>query len=143
MLLTRRDVRTPAADFAQAAASHVRPKHLALARVGIGAAMIARPRLVPGVLGVDSATSARMGWSTQMLGVREVALGAGAVIALRSTDGPAARLWLAAGMLCDTADALAIGGAVLKGRLSKPVGGLIAASALGAALAAWHAMDQV
>lgn len=142
MLLTRRDARTPAAGFAAAAAARVQPQHLALARVGIGAAMIARPRLVPGVLGVDSATSARMGWSTQMLGVREVALGAGAVVAFRSMDRPAARLWLAAGMLCDTADALAIGGATLKGRLSKPMGGLIAGSALGAALAAWHTMDR-
>ncbi len=141
-MLTRRNDRRPAGGFAQAAIARVKPEQLAVARAGIGVTMIARPRLVPGVLGVDSATSARMGWSTQMLGAREVALGVGAVVALRSSDRPAARLWLAAGVLCDTADALAIGAAMLSGRLSKPMGSVIAASALGAALAGWRSMDR-
>ena len=110
-------------------------RRLALGRAAIGTAMVARPRLVPGLLGVDSATSARMSWAMQMLGAREVVLGLGAWAALRSDDTRGHRLWLAAGALSDGLDALVVGAALLRGRLSSVAGtGVVASAALAAAL---------
>ena len=112
-------------------------EHLALARAGVGAVMITRPRLIPGALGVDSATSSRMGWAVQMLGAREIGLGLGTWAALRSGDARAARLWLAAGVLSDAVDALAVGAAVVRGRLSAGSGSaLVAVAATATALGA-------
>ena len=76
-----------------------------------------------------------------MLGAREVAPGLGALAALRSGDRAAARSWVAAGALCDALDVLAVGAAVASGRLSKPVGGAVVASALGAALGGVRAVS--
>jgi hypothetical protein len=110
------------------------PRRLALARTGVGAALLVRPRALPTLLGIDSATGSRMAWSTSMLGAREVALGLGTLAALRSTDPRAARLWIAAGILCDAVDVLAVGGAAVKGRLSRAPGGAAAAGAATAVL---------
>lgn len=126
-------LRPTAAGLLTALAARVAPEHLALARTGVGLTLAARPRLLPALLGIDSATSTRMGWSTQMLGAREIALGLGALAALRAPDRRASRLWLAAGALCDGTDALALGGAVVKNRVSRPTGGLMALSAVTAA----------
>ena len=102
-------------------------ERLALGRAAVGVTMITRPSTLPRLLGVDSAAATRMGWSTQMLGAREVALGLGAFVALRRPDAKAARLWLLAGVLSDAVDALAVGAAVAKGRVSKITGpGLVA-----------------
>lgn len=130
-LLTRPDARrsVPGSLLATVAAK-ARPEHLAWGRTGAGLGMIVRPRLLPGLLGVDSATSARMDWSTQMLGAREVALGLGTLAALHSPDRRAARLWMAGGVLCDAADALVVGGALVRGRVSKAAGGATVALAL-------------
>ncbi len=125
--------RPTAASLLTALAAHVAPEHLALVRTGVGITLAVRPRLLPTLLGIDSATSARMGWSNQMLGAREVALGLGALAALRAPDRRASRLWLAAGALCDSADALALSGAVVKNRVSRPTAGLMAVSAAAAA----------
>ncbi len=110
-------------------------RRLALGRAAIGASMLVRPRLVPGLLGVDSATSGRMSWAVQMLGAREVALGLGTWAALRSDDARGPRLWLAASALCDGLDALLVGSALLRGPLLTPTGtGVVATAALAAAL---------
>ena len=110
----------------------VGPEHLALGRTGAGTVMVLRPRALPQLLGVDSATATRMGWAVQMLGAREVALGLGTLAALRRPDGAAARAWLAAGVLCDAVDVLAVGGALLRGRLRTTTGGAVLAVAAGA-----------
>jgi hypothetical protein len=86
---------------------------LAAGRVGVGAAMLARPRTLPATLGVDSATAARVSWITRMLGAREVALGAGTLLALRR--GESARDWLLGCALSDAVDAAAFAGAVARG----------------------------
>ena len=110
-------------------------RRLALGRAGIGASMVVRPRLVPGLLGVDSATSARMSWAMQMLGARELALGLGTWAALRSGDARGARLWLAASALSDGLDAVLVGSALLRGRLSTVTGtGVVATAALASGL---------
>lgn len=102
-------------------------ERLALGRAAVGTAMVARPALLPRLLGVDSAVASRMAWSTQMLGAREIALGLGTWAALRRGDDRASRLWLLAGVLSDAADALAIGAAAARGTVSKVTGaGMVA-----------------
>ena len=115
----------------QAVARRVTPEHLALGRVGAGGVMVLRPGALPQLLGVDSATATRVGWALQMLGAREVAIGLGTVAALRRPEG-AARTWVAAGVLCDAVDVLAVGGALLRGRLRTGTGGAVLAVAAGA-----------
>lgn len=123
--------RTAAARRLGAAAT---PARLAVGRTGAGVVMVARPRLLPQALGVDSATATRTAWVVQMVGAREIALGLGTLTALRAPDGRAARTWVAAGVLSDGLDVLAIGAAVLRGRLSRPVGGGVVLTALAATL---------
>jgi hypothetical protein len=90
---------------------------LAAGRVGVGVAMLARPRTLPASLGVDSATAARVSWITRMLGAREVALGAGTLLALRRGDSgrDSARDWLLGCAFSDAVDAAAFAGAVARG----------------------------
>ncbi len=113
-------------------AAKARPEHLAVGRAGAGAVMVLRPRALPERLGVDSAAATRMSWAVQMLGAREIALGVGTAVALRRGDVRGARLWVAAGVLSDAVDALAVGAAVARGRLSPLAGGAVTAVALGA-----------
>ena len=94
------------------------PSSLAWGRVGAGSTMVLRPSAVPRLMGLDSATAARAGWAVQMLGIRDLALGVGTLVALRR-DRRAARTWMALGAVCDTVDALALGGAALRGRISR------------------------
>ena len=67
-----------------------------------------------------------------MLGAREVALGLGTLVALRRGDARAARTWLAAGVLCDAVDVLAVGAATARGRVAAPAGLATVAVALSA-----------
>ena len=141
--LARPGTRTsPLTSALAAVSSRARPEQLALGRAGVGLIMIARPRVLPELLGVDSATSVRMGWSTQMLGARELAVGLGTLAALRWPDRRAARLWLAGGVLCDAVDALAVGGALAKGRVSKASGGAVVAVALAAVALGLRALGE-
>ncbi len=130
-LLTRPAVRRR--DRLAALAAVVTPGRLALGRTGAGAVMVVRPRLMPQALGVDSASAVRTAWVVQMLGAREIALGLGTLVALRA-DPRSGRTWVAAGVLCDAVDVLAVGAAVARGRLSRPVGGAVVVTALGACL---------
>ena len=123
-------------------AARVAPEQLAVTRTALGVSMVVRPRLLPALFGIDSATSTRMGWSTQMLGAREVALGLGTLMALRTEDPRSARLWIAMGMLSDAADALVVTGAVLRKRVSRPVGLLGVAAALAAVAAGLQTLDE-
>ena len=114
---------TPAARDWLAGALSV--ERLSLARAAVGANMITQPRTLARVLGVDSAAAARTSWATQMLGAREVALGVGTFVALRRPDTRPARLWLLAGLFSDAVDALAVGAAVARGRVSKVTGPVV------------------
>jgi len=151
-LLTRLSSRDRAGDHLQASAGsaaalsarlttrlgrragrYLTPLRLAQGRTGVGVTMLVRPTLVPRVLGVDRLSAERTGWVVQMLGAREVALGAGAWIALRRGDDRATRLWLAAGLLSDAVDALAVAGALGRGRVDAVPGVGLAAVATTAA----------
>ena len=103
-------------------------------RVAIGAGLASRPTALPRALGVDSATAARIGWLGTMLGVRDAALGAGLVHAVRTRRSP--QLWLLACAVCDAVDAVAVGAAVARGHVRRGPGVLVAAA--GAAGAAGH-----
>ncbi|HEU0132284.1 MAG TPA: hypothetical protein VFQ85_14945 [Mycobacteriales bacterium] len=104
---------------------------VALGRVGIGLGMLARPRLLPAVVGVDSGTAARVSWVVRMLGVREVVLGAGALAALRR--GADARDWVLAQAVSDAVDSAAFAGAVARGHAHRVTGSLFACTGAAAA----------
>jgi hypothetical protein len=133
---------SPAQALLAGAAARVTPAHLAMGRAGAGAVMVARPRLLPTAMGVDSATSARVSWVIQMLGARELALGLGTLAALRSPDRVASRAWVAAGVLSDAVDALAVGAAVGRGRVTKAGGGAAIAVAAAAVAIGVRALQQ-
>ncbi|MEX2290903.1 MAG: hypothetical protein WD794_11335 [Mycobacteriales bacterium] len=118
------------------------PRRLALGRAGAGLVLTVRPRTLPQLLGVDSATSARLGWAVQMLGARELALGLGTLVALRSPDRRTARSWLAVGTFCDAADVLAIGGALARGRVARRAGGTVLAVAAAAVALGVQALQE-
>jgi hypothetical protein len=84
--------------------------------------MVLAPRSLTGFLGVAPASARDTSWAVQMLGAREIALGLGAFTALRRGDARAARLWLAAGLLCDGLDAVVLAAAVGSGRVSAAPG---------------------
>jgi hypothetical protein len=110
---------------------------LALGRAAVGAVLLVRPRTLPDLLADDPAEGRQQSWVVQMLGAREVALGLGGAAALlapwrsgaRSSD---ARSWLAAGLLCDAVDALAVAAAVGSGRVRAGTGGAVVAVAAAA-----------
>lgn len=132
--------RLPAAARARLADA-LSVERLSLARAGLGVSLITQPRVLPRVLGVDSAAATRMAWTTQMLGAREVALGVGTFVALRRQEPRAARLWLLAGLLADAVDAVAVGAAVVQGRVSKVTGPVLVGIAGGAVAAQLDALQ--
>jgi hypothetical protein len=102
-------------------------------RVGVGVSMLARPALLPRLMGVDKGTAARVSWLPLMVGAREVALGAGTYAALAS--GGDARWWLAGSAASDAVDAAAFGRAVRRGHVQPVLGALVALTAAGSAVA--------
>lgn len=81
-----------------------------------GSVMLLRPSAVGRVLGADPALTPTGDWAVRMLGAREVALGAGALDAVRrGTAGP----WLFAGALSDALDVVVLAGALTTGRLGR------------------------
>ncbi|HWG95134.1 MAG TPA: hypothetical protein VNU66_13020 [Mycobacteriales bacterium] len=109
------------------------PQRTSAGRVAVGVGMLAHPPLLGAPLGVDRVSVERTGWAVRMLGAREVALGAGTLVALRRGDARAARLWLAAGLLADAVDAVAVGAAVGKGTVRPAPGAAVVAVATTAA----------
>lgn len=118
-----------------------RSASVALGRTGAGVAMIVRPRALSSLLGVDSATSARMSWAMQMLGAREIAVGVGTLAALRDGNADATRTWIAAGLLCDAVDVLVVGAGLARRRLPVAAGASTLAVALGAVSTGWRALQ--
>lgn len=98
------------------------PSRLALGRAGLGVALVAAPARSVALLGTDAGAARAASWTAQMLGAREVALGLGTAVALRRPDRRAARLWVAAGLLCDAVDALAVARAAGRGDVHRATG---------------------
>lgn len=112
------------------AARRYRLGAIAATRVLVGTSMLARPALVPRLLGVDASTAARVSWIGVMLGAREVALGVGTLRSLRRGDWTP---WVVGSALCDAADALALGSATVRGHVRPVHGALASLSAAGSA----------
>ena len=139
-----------AASLSAVAARFLTPLRLAQGRTAAGAAMLVQPRALPQVMGSGPETARRTAWSVQMLGAREVALGAGTWLALRrgARDGDPrpARLWLAAGLLSDAVDALATARAVGNGTVRPAPGSalvVVATTAVGLQVAALADDDRL
>lgn len=103
-------------------------------RIGVGAGFLAGPVFSVRMLGVDTATASRLTFLARMAAARDGALGVGTVYSALRGQGAAA--WLLAGGFCDACDALFIGLSAGKRKLDPVRGGLVAASAAGAAATA-------
>jgi hypothetical protein len=84
-------------------------RSLAGVRMAIGTSAWATPRLAGKAFGLDSDSNPQSPYLARLFGVRDIALGIGAL----TTTGESQRRWLALGLLCDAADAAA---GVLAGR---------------------------
>lgn len=105
---------------------------VAQVRAVMGVGMVVRPVLVSRALGVPEPVAQQTGWSMQMLGGREIALGAGTWLAQRSGDRRAARLFVGMSLVADAVDSLALSRAVGRKTVRPWLGGLGIAAAVGA-----------
>lgn len=89
---------------------------VALGRVGVGVAALAAPESVMRLFVGRDARRPAVQFLARGLGVRDLALGAGALVALRAGDPP--RRWMLAGAAADAGDAFAaLAGDALPGPL--------------------------
>lgn len=120
------------------AARLLTPLRLAQGRTAVGTVMVTRPAALPQLMGGPEAARPA-GWTVQMLGARELALGAGTWLALRRAardgDPRPARLWLAAGALSDAVDALVTARALGSGAVKAVPGAALVTVASTAAAA--------
>jgi hypothetical protein len=72
-------------------------------RLAIGVGAWATPRLAGRLFGLDAGANPQSPYLARLFGVRDIALGWG----IMGTHGAARRQWLATGIACDAADALA------------------------------------
>jgi hypothetical protein len=100
---------------------------IGLGRAAMGAAVLARPAALPGLLGVDSVTSARLDWVLRMFAARDAALGLGA--AWVALTGGAVRPWLVAQAVGDGTDAAVFALAASRGQVPAGRGYAMAAFA--------------
>jgi hypothetical protein len=98
-------------------------------RLAIGIASWATPRLAGRTFGLDAAANPQSPYLARLFGVRDVALGYGAL----ATTGDTRRQWLAVGAACDVADALAGVAGARGGYLPKVTSFLVTATAVAAA----------
>jgi hypothetical protein len=123
----RVDVRRLSRPEPQALAAQI-----AAGRLVFAAVIMAAPVFSARLLGADTATAQRVTWLTRMMAVRDGALGAGGVAAVRR--GGAAP-WLLAGAVSDAADAVVIAVALEQGRLKGIVATLVVPAAAATAAA--------
>lgn len=104
------------------------------ARMAVGAVFLAAPVTSVRLLGLDTATAARVTWLARMTAVRDGVLGAGTLASSARGKGDGA--WLAAGAVSDTVDAVVLLDAVRSGKAGGWRVRAAAVGAIGAALAA-------
>jgi hypothetical protein len=107
---------------------------LGAGRTALAALVLAAPVPAARLLGADTATAQRVTWLTRMMGVRDGALGVGAMSGARVGDGRGAAGWLIGGAVSDGLDAVVIAGALRQGRVRGflPIGIVLGASAAAA-----------
>jgi hypothetical protein len=115
---------------------------IALGRVGFGAALTAKPQTTVGPGWVGTAESERPATALlfRSVGARDIAMGAGTLVALR--QGAALRPWLLGALLADAVDLVATLGAgkaiPARGRLGI---GVVAGGAVALQLAVARSLD--
>lgn len=103
----------------------------AVARVGVGVALLARPQVLPCGLGVDRVTARRMAWVVRLFAARDAALGLGT--AYTTLSGRPVRPWLLAQTAVDVVDGAVLAVAVRGRQVSLPRGlAVVAVAAAGA-----------
>jgi hypothetical protein len=106
-------------------------------RIAIGVSSWVAPNLAGKAFGLDPDGNPQASYLARLFGVRDIALGAGAM----QTTGPARQQWLKLGMACDLADAAAAYLATRNGSLPKFAGVLVGGTALVAAGMSAQAMN--
>jgi hypothetical protein len=101
---------------------------LAGIRIAVGAGAWATPRLAGKLFGLDAPANPQSPYLARLFGARDVALAYGVL----ASEGEARRRWLAAGVACDLADAVAGIAAGRGGYLPKLSSTLVSATALSA-----------
>ena len=123
--------------FGMSPRSQARPDRvvttLAIGRTTVGLLMLTWPGLLPALLSTDRATSTTMAWSLRLVGSREVAIGLGSLAAGRAEPSSARSTWLAANMITDATDSVALTMALANGTVARRPAAAMAA--LAAALA--------
>jgi uncharacterized protein DUF4267 len=95
-------------------------------RIGVGLLAWLTPNLAARLFGLDPRGNPQAPYLGRLFGIRDVALGAGTLVA----EGDARRTWLAAGLACDVGDTAAALLGRRAGYLSPGVGALLAVPAL-------------
>lgn len=114
---------------------------VALLRLAVGAVSTVKPTVLPRGLGIDSASSGRATFITQMFASREIAIALGTGYSI-VRGGSAARTWLLASALADGADAVTLFSAARAGRTAKPGSYAAAAGAVAAVGASLWAVTR-
>jgi hypothetical protein len=112
---------------------------IAALRIVIGTSAWATPNLAAKTFGMDPDGNPQASYLGRLFGVRDIALGAGAL----STEGETRAQWLRFAMACDLADAAAAFIGARNGSLSKLTGVLAGGTALGAAALSAQALRTV
>ncbi len=111
---------------------------LAGLRLAVGATAWATPRVSGGLFGLDAAGNPQAPYLARLFGVRDAALGWGVL----NSKGDAQRQWLAVGLACDVADALAGIAGGRAGYLSKVSAALVTGAAVAAAALGASALSE-
>jgi hypothetical protein len=101
---------------------------LAITRLAVGGSAFFTPRLAGRAFGLDVEANPQAPYLARLFGVRDAALGIG----ILTSKGEARRQWLAIGVACDAADALAGVAAGREGYLPKATAAVVTATALSA-----------
>jgi hypothetical protein len=91
---------------------------LTAGRTLIAGALFAAPVVSTRFLGADTATARRVVWLTRMTAIRDGAIGAGGLAAVRRGADPVP--WLVAGAVSDAVDAVVLAQAWKQGRIKGP-----------------------
>jgi hypothetical protein len=78
-------------------------RNISILRIAIGVTSWLAPRLAGRLFGLDPVRNPQSAYLARLFGVRDIALGVGAL----QSSGAARRQWLQLGMACDGADVLA------------------------------------
>jgi hypothetical protein len=109
--------------------------------VAIGAFSLAAPVTSVRLLGLDTATAARITWLARMTAVRDTVLGTGTAVS--SGRGQGAAGWLLAGSVSDAVDAAVLAAALREGKVRGRRAQAIVVGAVGAALIAAAAAAEL